>query len=173
VLAPKELEGPGTLGFALIFPRESGAVREPATLDLGIARFELPNGASRPTIRARGVTRDGAVVDVFVRYSRSTGTRPGGPEPPALRVAANPARGPVDLRYSLAMRGRIDLVVFDALGREVRTLYSGEREPGDYEVEWDGRDRRDRRLPAGIYFVTLRTPSGTATRRVALLRAGG
>ncbi len=44
----------------------------------------------------------------------------------------------------------IKLVVFDILGREIKTLINEELEPGIYEVDFNGAN-----LPSGIYFYRL------------------
>jgi hypothetical protein len=52
----------------------------------------------------------------------------------------------------------------------VRRL-SDQRFPAGYSaVRWDGRDDGRRAVPAGVYFVRLRTGEGARTRRVILVR---
>lgn len=51
--------------------------------------------------------------------------------------------------------------VFDALGREVRTVASGEYDPGSYSVSLDVST-----LSSGVYFYRLITPAGNLTRRL-------
>jgi flagellar hook assembly protein FlgD len=45
------------------------------------------------------------------------------------------------------------VVVFDALGRRVRTLVDGPLAAGRHEIAWDGRDGRGVDAPAGVYLV--------------------
>lgn len=51
--------------------------------------------------------------------------------------------------------------LFDALGREVRSVARGEYDPGSYSVSLDVST-----LAAGVYFYRLITPSLTLTRRM-------
>jgi len=47
------------------------------------------------------------------------------------------------------------LRIFDASGRQVRTLLDGVAGPGTRQVVWDGRDDEGSRVPAGVYFTGL------------------
>ncbi|MCF8356742.1 MAG: T9SS type A sorting domain-containing protein [Melioribacteraceae bacterium] len=57
------------------------------------------------------------------------------------------------------------LIVYDALGREVKTLINEPLAPGAYELKFDGSD-----LPSGIYFYSLTSGIHTQTRKMILLR---
>ena len=103
----------------------------------------------------------------------STGTPPGPPvvyETTPLAVEPNPAPGGCALRFSLATPGHGALTVFDASGRRVRTLESGDFARGRHAPRWDGRDGAGRTMPEGIYFAHLRLEHNVQTRRITLLR---
>lgn len=76
----------------------------------------------------------------------------------ALALAALPGgatgqddQGPV-ISYELPADGRVSLAVYDAEGRQVRTLLNAEpRGKGRHRVFWDGLDASGRPLPAGEY----------------------
>ena len=87
-----------------------------------------------------------------------------------LVVQPNPAPGACMLRFSLARPRQGSLTVFDASGRKVRTLRSGDFGRGPHAAQWDGRDDVGRALPTGVYFAQLRFDQGIETRRIALLR---
>jgi len=48
------------------------------------------------------------------------------------------------------------LVVYNSLGRIVKTLYLGNIQPGKYTYTWDGRDENQIVLPSGNYYANLR-----------------
>ena len=52
----------------------------------------------------------------------------------------------------------------------MRTLVSGARAPGFYEVTWDGRDERGRALPAGVYLYRLSADQSVKTGSVIVLK---
>ena len=65
------------------------------------------------------------------------------------------------------------LVVYDVLGRRVRTLYSAARllTAGHYRTSWNGRDDEGRSAASGIYLYQLTAGKDfTAVGRMALIR---
>jgi hypothetical protein len=82
----------------------------------------------------------------------------------------NPFRTDTMIRYEVAERGPVRLKIFDIQGRLVRELKDEVREPGRYEVYWDGRDGQGRNMAPGIYFYRASTPGLSQTRRMVLIR---
>jgi len=72
----------------------------------------------------------------------------------------NPSDGRTSLRFSTSMQADVQLVIFDVRGRLVRRLSDGAKGAGTHMVDWDGRDRDGRSVPAGTYFGLLRVDSG-------------
>jgi hypothetical protein len=75
-----------------------------------------------------------------------------------------------DIQYSLAAPGRVELSVYDQLGREVRQLVGEEQAAGRHGVTWDCRDSSGDRVPLGVYFIQLRTPAVTDEQKVVVTR---
>ena len=63
----------------------------------------------------------------------------------------NPFNPTSTIEYQLAAAGKVSLLVYDILGREVKTLVNQYENAGSYKIKFDGRD-----LPSGIYIYTLR-----------------
>jgi hypothetical protein len=82
----------------------------------------------------------------------------------------NPGLRVLSIRYQLAQASAVSLLLYDAAGRLVRTLADGVKEPGYYMVQWDGRDDLGRKVPAGVYFVTLQTQDYNKVEKAILLR---
>jgi len=92
------------------------------------------------------------------------------PERTGLRaVYPNPTRGAVSVDYHLKAAQRVQIEVYDLLGRRVRTLVDGRRPVGHHTARWDGRSGSGP-VASGTYFVQMRAESTTASRRVVLLR---
>ncbi|MBK7631132.1 MAG: family 10 glycosylhydrolase [Ignavibacteriales bacterium] len=60
---------------------------------------------------------------------------------------------------------RVQLKIFDVLGKEVATLVNEEKPIGAYEVEFDGSN-----LTSGVYFYQLKSGSVIQTKKMILLR---
>ena len=82
----------------------------------------------------------------------------------------NPAPRGSALSFTLSKPEFVRLVIVDAMGRQVRSLQNAVQSPGTHTVLWDGRGEDGGQVASGLYFVTLRTSSGVATRRLAVVR---
>ena len=65
---------------------------------------------------------------------------------------------PASISVVLPRTEQTELFVHDLIGRRVRTLQRGSLAAGLHQFEWNGRDDSGRRVPAGVYFVTLDGP---------------
>ena len=82
----------------------------------------------------------------------------------------NPFNSRTVIPFRLADHGPARMTVFNSLGARVRTLVDGELPPGVHQAAWDGRDEAGEAAATGVYVVELRSGSGTASRRLLLLR---
>jgi hypothetical protein len=91
---------------------------------------------------------------------------------PALQFVAvpNPFQTSVKIYYNLPGDARVRLSAFDVMGRLVKTVAHGYREPGPHQETWDGTDEDGRKVPSGIYFLRLQSRHGIAGTRCILVR---
>jgi hypothetical protein len=82
----------------------------------------------------------------------------------------NPFNPATVVRYEVARAGRVTIRVYSVTGALVKTLYDGQRQPGRYEVRWDGDNRHGERVSSGVYFYRMETEGFTDTRKMVLLR---
>jgi len=82
----------------------------------------------------------------------------------------NPFNSATAIRFSLAQKEMVTLVVYNLAGQEVATLVDGSRESGIYTLSWDGRDDAGRALASGIYLYRLQVGQQMETRKLLLLR---
>lgn len=64
----------------------------------------------------------------------------------------------------------VELKVYDVSGREVATLVSENLAPGEYRLQWDGKDALGNPLSSGVYFYRLTAGSFTQTRKMILMK---
>lgn len=109
----------------------------------------------------RGRSVESISADV-ARLSPMTGVPSGTVGLQLRRNAGNPFTSRTSVSYALPEPSEVKLGVFDAQGRQVRSLVDGRQDgPRWYTVGWDGRDDREQAAPNGVYFFRLVTPQGT------------
>ncbi|MCB0312252.1 MAG: T9SS type A sorting domain-containing protein, partial [Calditrichaeota bacterium] len=67
----------------------------------------------------------------------------------------NPFNPSTVIGYRLSVASRVELSIFDLLGKKVRTLVDERQPAGQYEVRWNGEDADGNALSAGIYFYRM------------------
>ena len=82
----------------------------------------------------------------------------------------NPFNPNITIPFGLPEPARTRLVVYDLLGREVIRLVDERREPGYYQVVWQGRDAAGRNVPSGIYIARIVTPKYVKSIKMLLLK---
>jgi sugar lactone lactonase YvrE/cytoskeletal protein CcmA (bactofilin family) len=83
------------------------------------------------------------------------------------RFAGNPS---TVIRFQLPVSGEVKLVIYNATGQLVRTLYSGEMPAGRFSVEWDGKNESGERVASGVYVYEMRAGEFVAQRKLVLMR---
>ena len=91
-------------------------------------------------------------------------------EPPARGFALeqnypNPFHPTTTVDYTLTRPGRVQLTVYDLLGREMARLHDGAAAPGTHRARVDATG-----WASGVYLYRLMTAGGSATRRMVLAR---
>jgi len=99
--------------------------------------------------------------------SQGVGVDPGSLE---FALDVRPNLGPRhEVVFSLPRKARVELGVYDLVGRRLVVLASGEMDAGTYHREWNGRDANGDRAGAGIYFYRLRVGDQVRTMRAVRL----
>jgi hypothetical protein len=85
-------------------------------------------------------------------------------------IAPNPFRQLTTISFDLAASGPVELSVYSVDGRRVRDLLHADRDAGQYQAAWDGRDDGGRPVAAGIYYARLSTAQGRFTRAIVFIK---
>ena len=157
---------PGTVDAALLGVRSPGFT---GTGDLAVVHFHA-RAAGAPALRVTTVLgRSSSNRPVPVEMN--TLSVPKAPARTALApITPTPSTGTARLSYTLARGGHVTLALHAVDGRRVRVLADGEREPGDHDVTWDGRDAGGHLAAPGVYYVRFEAPGATLTRRLVFVR---
>jgi hypothetical protein len=82
----------------------------------------------------------------------------------------NPVSDRTALAYSLPRHSAVDARIVDATGRLVRTLFTGEQNPGTYEIVWNRQDDGGREVASGAYYAIVRVDGQELTRQLTVLK---
>lgn len=77
----------------------------------------------------------------------------------------NPFNPTTEIRYSIPVKERVSLKVFNLLGMEVATLVDRELPPGNHSVTFDGSH-----LTSGVYFYRLKAGDRLITKKMMLVK---
>jgi hypothetical protein len=80
--------------------------------------------------------------------------------PGAIAIAQNfpnPFNASTIISFEIppAENSKVDIAIYDILGRKIRTLTNGPVPSGYHDIKWDGKNDQDLLCGSGIYFCTL------------------
>jgi hypothetical protein len=78
----------------------------------------------------------------------------------------NPFSNKVIINYQIPKRTDVKLIIYDVLGREVKSLYSGMANQGNYTITWQGDDNKGKKVSTGVYFVRLEALGKNIGRKI-------
>jgi YVTN family beta-propeller protein len=91
--------------------------------------------------------------------------------PQSLASWPNPASADgATIAFQMGERSRARVRIYDAGGRYITTLLSGEAGPGPVQVHWDGKDQRGGRAASGMYFYRVEAHGRVRTNSLLLVR---
>ena len=64
----------------------------------------------------------------------------------------------------------ISIIVYDVLGRRVKTLFNGLQKKGNHHITWFGQDQSGSKVSSGIYFYEMRGEGFIQTRKMLLIK---
>jgi hypothetical protein len=77
----------------------------------------------------------------------------------------NPFYRSTSIVYSIPLKAKVTLILFDTRSREIAILVNEEQIAGKYEVKVDGS-----KLPGGIYFYRMQSGAYSETRKMVLIK---
>jgi hypothetical protein len=153
--------GAGVQGRGTVFTVRLRALRD------GAPGFNLTGSKVRDIhnreVLARPNTVSGRIDEPVQALSPSLTFRLGEARP-------NPFNPKTAISYELPQAGGVQITIYDAAGRIVRSLVNGEMPAGSHVAEWDGRDDAGRAAGSGIYFYAMRAGAYQSQRRMTLLK---
>jgi photosystem II stability/assembly factor-like uncharacterized protein len=77
----------------------------------------------------------------------------------------NPFNPFTKLKFSIPHSAVVQIIVYDVLGKEIKTLLNDYKRAGTYEIDFDATS-----LPSGVYFYRMISGSYSETKKMILLR---
>jgi hypothetical protein len=71
--------------------------------------------------------------------------------------------------FKAAPDARVDISVFDVLGRHIKTLYSGFAASGPNPLTWDGKNERGITVASGAYFARMKSSTQESAVRMMVV----
>ena len=107
-------------------------------------------------------------VNVRTLVEQISDVRPSGSA--LLRNYPNPFNSNTTIEYKIDINESVQLQIYDALGKKIRTLIDEKQRPGHYSVQWDGRTDGGVTVGSGVYMYRLVAGSYQKTLRLILIR---
>lgn len=82
----------------------------------------------------------------------------------------NPFNATTTIAFSLEQTGYVSLVIYDLLGRKVRTIVDEDLSSGSHTATWDGTDDSGAGVTTGVYFYRLTAGNQVSSRKMVLLK---
>ena len=82
----------------------------------------------------------------------------------------NPFNPTTEIEFVLPKYQQVSLVVYDLLGRKVKTLVNDARHAGEHRVTWNGTNELGTSVASGVYVYRLASGSMSKVHKMMLLR---
>ena len=82
----------------------------------------------------------------------------------------NPFNNNTKIDYQVPSKNHIRIIIYDILGREVKTLMDQIHSKGDYEVVWNGVSNLGKTMGAGIYFLQFESDQFSKINKITFIK---
>ncbi len=82
----------------------------------------------------------------------------------------NPFNPATQISYALPKAQKVEVVVYNVFGQEVRTLISEYQGPGNHSLVWDGTDNAGERASSGVYYYRVTAGKYNVTKKMTLMK---
>ena len=82
----------------------------------------------------------------------------------------NPFNGVLTIDYYVPVYNKVEIVIYDLLGRKIRTLMNEMSGTGYYKVQWDGSSDSNLSLPSGMYICRIRIAGKDKSYKISFIK---
>lgn len=138
----------------------------------------IPTGAVALNVTSGSVTGGvefrlfpGGLGDLFTGVDELAGAGRALPDKFAVsQNYPNPFNPSTALSVYLPSHAQVLVRIYDALGRQVKTLANGSMTAGEHKLGWDATDDSGNQVPAGIYLARVEAQGLTKTVKMLLVK---
>ena len=84
-------------------------------------------------------------------------------------IFPNPFNERVRISYELVRSSEVSISIYNIVGTKIKILSDQILSPGEYANDWDGRNETGEKVPAGIYFYTIRAGKSNTCGKIVLM----
>ena len=92
--------------------------------------------------------------------------------PQDIRINANwpnPFNSNTTINYELIKPGNVKLTIYNLLGQEVVSLFTGYQQKGVYDIQWNGQDKYGLPVANGSYYIRMESGKSVVQRKVMVV----
>jgi len=82
----------------------------------------------------------------------------------------NPFNPLTTISYELLTDGIVNIVIYDLIGKKIKTLVSGFQTSGSKNVNWNATNNQGQPVPAGVYLYSIEAGDFRQTKKMILLK---
>tara|TARA_A100001011_G_scaffold398055_2_gene501145 strand:+ start:1974 stop:4445 length:2472 start_codon:yes stop_codon:yes gene_type:complete len=82
----------------------------------------------------------------------------------------NPFNPITQIKYEIPKEGYVSVVIYDLVGRLVKTLVNEKQSPGYFNITWDSTNNQNLKVSAGMYIYRIQSGDFSKTKKMILLK---
>jgi hypothetical protein len=82
----------------------------------------------------------------------------------------NPFNGSATIEYTLPVRVRVTIKIFNSLGQEILKLLDEEQDKGSHQIQWNGAIKAGRLVASGVYYYQLKAGDYSESKKLIHLK---
>ena len=82
----------------------------------------------------------------------------------------NPFNSTTTIHYSLSKPGHISLAIYSITGQKIIDLLEKTLPVGNYQAQWNGKDKSGINVSSGVYIIRLKTGVNSISKRVVFMK---
>ena len=82
----------------------------------------------------------------------------------------NPFNPTTSIQFDLPSQEKVNIVIFDVMGRNIRTLMNENLNAGYHNIQWDAKNDLGESVSAGMYIYILNAGEHRSVKKMVLLK---